>query len=187
MVEGNGYDQTALSLNYQSLQEQSSKKDKELQRLRALLESNRIPWKSEQSSTSSETTTTLTPSTRKAARFKTATTSQPMTPARILRSRKSGLVNQLSPKSLPELPLEVQYQILGYGLTSARPIIDPFFKLRKDNITKAERTLNGRSDIAIGLLGVCRGFNVEGKQILVKNNDFIFTYVTPLFNMFQAL
>ena len=71
---------------------------------------------------------------------------------------------------------------MGYALTSPTPIIDPFFKLCTENITGTERTTNGRNDITIGLLGVCRSLNIEGTRLIVSNNDFIFTQAAALEN-----
>jgi len=153
MWESHGHDPSALSLNYDFLQEQNEKNIKELQRLRELLTENNISWEKD---------------------------TQP----------NSGIVGKIEharcprspPKPAPELPREIHFQIMGYCLKSSKPIIDPFFALRKDNLTAEEQEHSGREDITIGLLGVCKAFNAEGTRLLVENNDFIFTQVTAVEN-----
>jgi len=157
MLQGTSYDPPAIALDYESLKEQSDRKDQELQRLRSLLAANDIPWQLEEDPT------------------------QPQTASRTLRRRIAGRVVKTPPKTLPTLPREVQFMIMEYALTSSTPIIDPFFKLRKDNVTHKERVASGR-DIMIGFLGACKALNEEGTRLIIKNNDFIFTQVAALQN-----
>jgi hypothetical protein len=63
---------------------------------------------------------------------------------------------------------------------SKKPIIDPFYKLDKDNITKSERT--SRQGIAIQFLAASKSMNVEGTRLLFANNEFVFTQVAALEN-----
>jgi hypothetical protein len=67
---------------------------------------------------------------------------------------------------------------MAYALKSSTPIIDPFLKVRNNNLTLAEQKHSGRDEITIGLLGVCKAFNKEGTRLIVDNNQFIFTQVT---------
>jgi hypothetical protein len=71
---------------------------------------------------------------------------------------------------------------MAYALKSSTPIIDPFFKVRTNNLTLAEQKHSGRDEITIGLLGVCKAFNEEGMRLIVDNNQFIFTQVTAVEN-----
>jgi hypothetical protein len=85
-----------------------------------------------------------------------------------------------SPRSLPQLPTEIQLRILGHALTSPDPIIDPFYKLRRDNLTKEE--WSRAKQINIHFLAACKEFQVEGLQLLFTNNSFIFTQAAALEN-----
>jgi hypothetical protein len=172
--ESNSYDPSALCLNYDALQEQSARKDKELKRLRALLAANDIPWMP-------------APQAGALATCNGKATSKSSTSGRALRNRnRRARVNSKLPgrpqRPHLRLPIENIFMIVGYGLTSPTPIIDPFFHLCKDNIIKAERKTNGRHDINIGFLATCRAFKAEGTPLLVRNNDFIFTQVAALQN-----
>lgn len=168
MLEGTSYDASALALDYEFSEQQNIRKDQELQRLRNLLAANNIPWKLEE-----DPTPKAGKQNRKIAR------PQPPSARRTLRPRVAGAVVKSPPRSLPTLPREVQFMIMGFALKSSTPIIDPFFKLCKDNITKKEQDASGRG-IAIGFLGACKALNEEGIRILVQNNDFIFTQVAAL-------
>ncbi|PBP27223.1 hypothetical protein BUE80_DR001860 [Diplocarpon rosae] len=86
-----------------------------------------------------------------------------------------------SPESIkPYLPDEILLQILGFALKSPRAIIDPFYKMRKDNVTSYERF--SRDDINIQCLAVSHSFHAEGVRLLVENNEFVFTQASALEN-----
>jgi hypothetical protein len=176
MVEGTGYDRSAESLDHEYLKGQNIRHLQELQRLRnenlrlqTLLTANNIPWKPEDT----------TSKARNGARA--GKTQQSPTSSRTLRLRIAGAVVKELPKALPTLPREVQFIIMGHALKSSTPIIDPFFKLCKDNVTQNERKASGRG-ITIGFLGTCKALKEEGIRLIVKNNEFIFTQVAALQN-----
>jgi hypothetical protein len=91
---------------------------------------------------------------------------------------KNGLSDLEGDKLLPELPMEIMLRILDYGVTSPTPLIDPFHKLRRGNITKAERS--SRKHINIALLAISKAFNIEGNRLLLENNELIFTQASAL-------
>ncbi len=76
------------------------------------------------------------------------------------------------------LPAEILLRILGFAVTSPTPIIDPFYKLRKSNITKEERT--SRNHINVNFMATCKAMQVEGTKLIVQMNQFIFTQVAAL-------
>ncbi|CAL3965331.1 unnamed protein product [Diplocarpon coronariae] len=80
----------------------------------------------------------------------------------------------------PYLPDEILLQILGFALKSPRAIIDPFYKMREDNVTSYERF--SRKDINIQCLAVSHIFYAEGVRLLVENNEFVFTQASALEN-----
>ncbi|KAH7384955.1 hypothetical protein BKA64DRAFT_748433 [Cadophora sp. MPI-SDFR-AT-0126] len=80
----------------------------------------------------------------------------------------------------PRLPTEILLRILGFALTSPVPIIDPFYKLRIQNVTKVERV--SRQYINIQCLSVSQVCKMEGMRILLEQNDFVFTQAAALEN-----
>ncbi|KAG9229180.1 hypothetical protein BJ875DRAFT_475591 [Amylocarpus encephaloides] len=158
MLEGDGFEESAIALDNAALYQQKDAANAELRRLRELLSGNGITWEQPVS----------------AAKFF----------KRSLRTRNGSVVRKSLPTNantrLPSLPIEVLLRILRYSLTSATPIIDPFFEIKKANITKEERPVSNQ--IAIHFLAASRVFYVEGLRCLVTFNDFIFTQVSALEN-----
>jgi hypothetical protein len=100
-------------------------------------------------------------------------------PRRSLRlCNKNGELGMEEDKPLPVLPAEILLRILGFAVTSPTPVIDPFYKLRKHNITKEERS--SRNHLNMNFLATCKAFNVEGKKLIVEKNQFLFTQVAAL-------
>ncbi|KAL3427494.1 hypothetical protein PVAG01_01003 [Phlyctema vagabunda] len=81
-------------------------------------------------------------------------------------------------KTLPYLPKEVQLKILGFAVTCAQPIIDPFVKVRPEHLTTDEK--RARKKIPVQLFAVSRDFKTEGLQLFIANNNFVFTQVAAL-------
>jgi len=80
----------------------------------------------------------------------------------------------------PRLPTEILLRILGFALISPVPIIDPFYKLRFQNVTKLERV--SRQHINVQCLGVSQVYRTEGMRILLEQNRFVFTQAAALEN-----
>ncbi|CZT00947.1 hypothetical protein WAI453_009443 [Rhynchosporium graminicola] len=80
----------------------------------------------------------------------------------------------------PFLPTEILLRILGYALTSPVPVIDPFYRMRIQNVTRPEQF--SRQHINVECLSVSRVFNTEGTRLLLENNRFIFTQAAALEN-----
>jgi hypothetical protein len=99
------------------------------------------------------------------------------------RRRSSRHLTQPASTTLPQLPIEIQLRILNHALTSPHPIIDPFYKLRRDTVTKQE--WSRRAQININFLATCKAFHVEGLQLIFSNNTFIFTQAAALGNFTQ--
>jgi hypothetical protein len=97
------------------------------------------------------------------------------------RRRSSRHLTQPASTPLPQLPIEIQLRILSHALKSPYPIIDPFYKLRRDAVTKEE--WSRRAQINISFLATCKAFNVEGLQLIFANNTFIFTQAAALDNL----
>lgn len=96
------------------------------------------------------------------------------------RRRSTRRLTKPSGKPLPQLPTEIQLRILSHALTSPHPIIDPFYGLRRDTVTKEEWSRT--KQININFLTTCKTFHVEGLQLLFANNTFIFTQAAALEN-----
>ncbi|KAK0129231.1 hypothetical protein ONS95_001166 [Cadophora gregata] len=86
---------------------------------------------------------------------------------------KNGAPQEPDNGRKPRLPIEILLRILGFALTSPVPIIDPFYKMRVQNVTKAERL--SRQHINVQCLGVSQVCKTEGMRILLEQNDFVFT------------
>ncbi|KUJ16918.1 uncharacterized protein LY89DRAFT_782161 [Mollisia scopiformis] len=83
-------------------------------------------------------------------------------------------------EKLPDLPQEIMFQILGYSLTSSTTLTDPFYKGRKSNMTPEEQF--ARKKINVNFLATSKVFRDEGKALILKNNDIVFTQVAALAN-----
>ena len=151
---------SALQINHEVLQAQNQSNLAEIQRLRTLLEAHGIKWAKETPPQSART------STRK--KLRQASTIP-------WNRRSSARLN----KPLPHLPNEIIVRILGLLVTQPEPIIDPFWKLRPENMTKKERK---KAAINIEFLATCRAFKVEGTRLLIANNSLVFTQLEALQN-----
>jgi hypothetical protein len=158
MWEGPSYYPSALEINHETLKTENQSHLEEIQRLRALLNENKIAW-------------AKPPSTKRSILRQS-------TLLRWTRGDTSKL-RLKSTKPLPHLPNEIIIRILGLVVTSPTPIIDPFWKLRPENITKDEKA---HASIDIGFLATCKAFKVEGIRLLMANNTFIFTQVAAVQN-----
>ncbi|KAL2060950.1 hypothetical protein VTL71DRAFT_9002 [Oculimacula yallundae] len=151
MMEGPDPDLRLSTLRYENLLEESKRQADELKRLKFLLKKHNIE----------------------------ADTSLPVI-IKYVPKNASTSPEEPEQKLTPCLPTEIMLRILGFALTSPEPIIDPFYKLRNQNITRVERF--SRQWINIQCLSVSQVFNVEGTRILVENNRFIFTQAAALEN-----
>jgi hypothetical protein len=165
MMEGPNPKASLASSRYDTLAAENERNVAELERLRALLDQNNIPF---------------TPSASKPKLPKSSAVSLGRTRSRRSLRSSSGMPEAIEEKPLPHLPTEIQLRILAYGLKSKKPIIDPMYKIEKDNITKAERS--SRLDINIHFLAASKSMNVEGTRLLFANNEFVFTQVAALEN-----
>lgn len=93
---------------------------------------------------------------------------------------KNGVLglNKESADNLPQLPTEILLRILEYAITSPTPIVDPFYRLRKHNVTEKEKKAS--KDININFLAVNKAFNTDGTRLLVEKNEFVFTQAAAL-------
>jgi hypothetical protein len=165
-MEGPNPKASLASSRYDALAAENERNMAELERLRALLDQNNISF---------------APSASKPKLPKSS--ALPLDRTRSRRSLRSScyMPEAVEEKPLPHLPTEIQLRILAYGLKSKKPIIDPMYKIEKDNITKAERT-SRHQDINIHLLAVSKSMNVEGTRLLFANNEFVFTQAAALEN-----
>ena len=147
MMEGPDPTASLASRRYDALEVENKKHIDEIKRLKAILAANNI-------------------SPEPAVNFN-------IKPLR----RSTRRSTQALSKDLPKLPMEVQLRILSNALTCPDPIIDPFYKLRRDNVTKEEWRNN---QITINFLATCKVFHVEGLRLLFANNSFIFTQAPAL-------
>jgi hypothetical protein len=151
MMEGPDPTASLASRRYDALEKENKNNLDEIKRLKALLATHKIPCE---------------PSVNFAL--------QP-------RRRSARRSMQLPNRPLPQLPTEIRLRILSHALTSPDPIIDPFYKLRRDNVTKEEWSRT--KQINIHFLATCKAFRVEGLQLLFANNSFIFTQAASLENL----
>ncbi|PVH81125.1 hypothetical protein DL98DRAFT_654300 [Cadophora sp. DSE1049] len=93
---------------------------------------------------------------------------------------KNGSSQESDDGLKPRLPTEILLRILGFALTSPVPIIDPFYKLRVQNVAKVERL--SRQYINVQCLGVSQVCKTEGMRILLEQNKFVFTQAVALEN-----
>jgi len=153
MMEGPDPTASLTSSRFDVLQKENKKHLDEIARLKILLAAHKIPC---------EPSVNLSvQSRRRSSRHLTLPASTP----------------------LPQLPIEIQLRILSHALTSPHPIIDPFYKLRRDTVTKEE--WSRRAQININFLATCKAFHVEGLQLIFSNNTFIFTQAAALGNLTQ--
>jgi hypothetical protein len=152
MMEGPDPTVSLASHRYETLEKEHKNNVEEIQRLKALLAANNIPWES----TKQFSMQTCRRSTRHRS-------------------------TQPASKPLPHLPTEIQLRILSHALTSPKPIIDPFYKLRRDNVTKEEWSRH--KQINTNFLATCKSFQVEGTRLIFANNAFIFTQTAALENL----
>jgi hypothetical protein len=153
MMEGPDPTASLASHRYDVLEKENKANADEIQRLRGLPAANNIPYESNPSKKP-----TIQPRRRATRQSSTA---------------------QPANKPLPHLPTEIQLRILSHVLTSPEPIIDPFYKLRRENVTKKEW---GRNRINLQFLLTCKSFQVEGMRFIFANNEFIFTQSAALEN-----
>ena len=151
MMEGPDPTASLASSRFDVLQKENKKHLDEIARLKALLATNKIPC---------EPSVNLSVQSRR---------------------RSSRHLTQPASTPLPQLPIEIQLRILSHALTSPHPIIDPFYKLRRDTVTKEE--WSRRAQININFLATCKAFHVEGLQLIFSKNTFIFTQAAALGNL----
>lgn len=151
MMEGPDPTASLASRRYDTLEKENKNHIDEIKRLKALLATHKIPI-------------------------------EPLGNFPVQPRRRSARRSTQSPPTgpLPQLPTEIQLRILRHALTSPDSIIDPFYKLRRDNVTKEEWSRTKR--INIHCLATCKAFKVEGLQLLFANNSFIFTQAAALEN-----
>jgi len=154
MMEGPDPTASLASHRYDVLEKENKANVDEIQRLRALLAANNVPCEP-----ASSKKFTLQPRRRT--------------------TRQSSAAEPANNKPLPHLPTEIQLRILSHALTSLNPIIDPFYKPRRDNVTKKEWV---RSKINLQFLLTCKSFQVEGMRFIFARNEFIFTQAAALEN-----
>lgn len=156
MWEGPSYEPSAAMVLNKVLNEEKKTHLQEIQRLRALLDQNKIPWmKDPPKSVANKNTQRMM-------------------------TRRASLAPQVtSTKLTTRLPTEIIIRILGYALKSTTPIIDPFWKVRPDNLTKDEKVPRR---ICVNFLLTCKAFHVEGTRLIFANNEFVFTQVAALEN-----
>ncbi|KAK1825929.1 hypothetical protein QBC39DRAFT_365595 [Podospora conica] len=98
-------------------------------------------------------------------------------------TRRSTRTIQLEEgRTLPILPLEIQYMIVGYAMSSDHPIIDPLMPLDGSKLTPQERKWS-KNQIAFGCLAACRAFHQEGTKTFWASNTFVFTTHQALRNL----
>lgn len=164
MMEGPDPELRLSTLGYDNVSDENTRYREEIRRLTALLRENNISYKVDPlpgtikyiSKNVISNTTFQKPSTS------TSTTD----PTNSTEATK------------PHLPTEILLRILAFALKSLEPVIDPFYKFRKDNVTMYERF--SRSHLNINCLAVCRDFHTEGVRILIESNDFVFTQAAAL-------
>jgi hypothetical protein len=175
VLEGDGYDQTAIEMQNEDLVKENAKAKVEIQRLRDLLTGHDISWGRP----------SKIPSSRISKRSSKRPPPTKLESTRTLRTRSGGVVRKAPPEGKQTfLPVEVVLRILRYAVTSPVPIIDPLFKLRKGNCTREEYA--SRKHISVNFLAASKAFNVEGTRLLVTCNNFIFTQVAAVQN-FQKI
>jgi hypothetical protein len=151
MMEGPDPTASLASRRYDALENENKSHIDEIKRLKAILAAHKIP-------------------SDPAVNFA-------VHPRRLTLRRST----QAPTKPLPKLPIEIQLRILRFALTSPDPIIDPFYKRRRDTLTKKEWE-QCTMQINIHFLATCKAFQIEGLQMLFANNSFIFTQVRALEN-----
>ncbi|KAE9364023.1 hypothetical protein N431DRAFT_489827 [Stipitochalara longipes BDJ] len=150
MMEGPDPTASLASRRYDTLEKENKNHVDEIKRLKAILAAHKIP---------SEPAVNITVQPRR---------------------RTPRCSTQAPSKPLPKLPIEIQLRILSHALSCPDPIIDPFYKLRRDTVTKKESSR--KKQINIHFLTTCKAFQVEGLRLLFANNSFIFTQVPALEN-----
>jgi hypothetical protein len=172
VLEGDGYDQTAVEMQNADLIRDNAKANEEIQRLRDLLSGNDISWTKPQSKQPASRISK--PAAKRPAGAKLFEST------RTLRTRRGSAIRRatLQDGVKTVLPIEIVLRILRYAVTSPVPIIDPFFKLRKGNCTREE--IASRKHISINFLAASKFLNAEGIKLLVTCNDFVFTQVAAV-------
>jgi hypothetical protein len=158
MMESYDPEVTQSTMEFETLVEENKKYAEELEKLRGLLAQHHITIPTETSKPSK---------------------SPPRKPRRSIRlcNKNEDLASEEF-KPLPELPTEIILRILSFAVKSPVPLIDPFYKLRRYNITKDEKA--SRRNININFLATSKAFNVEGNRLMVENNELIFTQAAAL-------
>lgn len=166
MMEGPDPELRLSTLGYDNMCDENKRYQEEIQRLTALLRENNISYKVE-----------LPPGTIKYISKNTTSNT-------ILQKSSTGTStsgpSKLTDATKPHLPTEILLRILAFALQSPEPVIDPFYKMRKDNVMIYERF--SRNHLNICCLAVCHGFHTEGVRLLIESNDFVFTQAAALEN-----
>jgi len=167
MWEGPSYTPSALEVNHEILKSQLQIHTDELQRLRTLLDTNKIPWAKPavQSSSSHSKRILRSSSQRQTTLFPWA--------------RSAAVKQKIGQKQLPHLPAEILLRILNVAMVQPHPVIDPFWKLLPENLTSQEQK---NPSLSLGLLSVNKLFREEGIKMFIMGNQFIFTQVEALQN-----
>jgi hypothetical protein len=165
MCEGPSFGPSALEINHDVLKKQHQQSLDEIKRLRSLLDQNAIAW------TKSEPQQ-IGPPARSRSTRKTSTI--PVT-----RSAAARLRADQALRSLPHLPNEIILRILSLSVTQTTPLIDPFWKMRSENITLAEKLTH---PLNVAFLATNKALRAEGIKLLISNNEFVFTQVEALQN-----
>lgn len=160
MMEGPDPELRLSTLDYDHVCDENKRYQAEIQRLTTLLRENNISYKAETSQVAF----------KYISKNATSTMSQ---------TSSTTPVNRNGSKK-PRLPIEILLRILAFSLKSPKPVIDPFYNLRKENVTTVERS--SMSNFNISCLAVCRDFHTEGVRMLVESNDFVFTQAAALDN-----
>ncbi len=149
MMEGPDPLDALASSYYSALEEEKKRNIDEIERLRAILEKNNI------SSARELSKNTI-----------------------VQRTRRSTRLSRETDKALPHLPTEILLRILSFSVRSSTPIIDPFYKPSKVNLTRDERCQ--RKNFSISMLSTCKPLSIEGVKLLFSNNEFIFTQAAAI-------
>ncbi|KAJ5052227.1 uncharacterized protein L3040_001985 [Drepanopeziza brunnea f. sp. 'multigermtubi'] len=162
MMDGPDPEIRLSALQYENVVDENKRYQSEIQRLTALLREHNIQYRVAPPGTINHVSKNLTINSHGQEKSATADSYSADGEAR------------------PYLPMEILFRILGFALKSKHPVIDPFYKFRKENATSAE--YSGRGDLNINCLAVCHAFRAEGMRLLIGSNDFVFTQAAALEN-----
>ncbi|KAF8857242.1 hypothetical protein BDZ45DRAFT_674890 [Acephala macrosclerotiorum] len=144
------------TVQFDELQEEKKRAEKEIRRLQSLLAKNNIDYRKK-----SEKPTYNSPDTRKFFGGKD------------IRDKTESIHGK-------EIPNEILLRILSFAVTSSATLTDPFYKGRRDTMTKEENL--ARREINVNFLATSKFFNVEGTRLLLENNEIVFTQAPALAN-----